>query len=798
MSHPPRRLLLILSVGLPLLIGGAIAGGHAGATRPQIPLPVWSRDVQVNAPPALPAAERNIALAINPLNPQFVIAGYDSVEQNFLRSGYGASTDGGATWTAGRFEGPWGTDQLTPVGGVSVAFDGAGTSYYASQASNNTMSGYFVLTTTNGSTWSTPLPVALAGTSAYRSQAVMVADPRPLESGAPYVGSLYIFWFYTQSAAPYYLGIQMRYSRDGGRTWSPDVQVSSPDHFADYNPTALVTADGSIYVAFTEIDNFNIANPPKLYLTHSTDGGVSWGPDQLISGAPIVPIGRQDYKGRELVLIGNTTDTGSCSLLRAKDLPTIAVAPDNSQVIYALWNDGRWNTQEALCDVPGRHSDIAFSRSTDGGSTWTAPARINDDPLGQGIDHFQPTARVAADGTLGVTWYDRRYAAAHFLYDLAYSQSSDGGLTWSANQRISDKSSNADAVSDYKGIDDIGYRKALLYGPDYALAGWLDANQLGNEGDAYVDRAPLGTPTATVTSSPTTTPTTTATATVTTTATASPTAGPLSPTPTPTRTVSSSATPTVMVTLTATVPATATVPVATTATATVRTSPTASPIPTTPSGTVSPTPCAVQFSDVTDAGLYYYTPVLALACRGVISGYSDGTFRPFNLTTRAQLAKIVVLAFNLPPSTPPAGSQTFADVPPANVFYGLIETAAARGLVSGYGCGGVDPQSGAAEPCDSRARPYYRPTSNVTRGQVTKITVLAAGWPLLQPATPRFNDVAPDNVFYPFIETAVCHGILSGYNDGSFRPAANATRGQIAKIAYLAVTGAPPGAGCSP
>jgi len=48
--------------------------------------------------------------------------------------------------------------------------------------------------------------------------------------------------------------------------------------------------------------------------------------------------------------------------------------------------------------------------------------------------------------------------------------------------------------------------------------------------------------------------------------------------------------------------------------------------------------------------------------------------------------------------------------------------------------------------------------------------------------------VARTNVFYPFIETAVCHGTISGYSDGTFRPNNFAFRSQIAKIVYLAVT----------
>ncbi len=209
----------------------------------------------------------------------------------------------------------------------------------------------------------------------------------------------------------------------------------------------------------------------------------------------------------------------------------------------------------------------------------------------------------------------------------------------------------------------------------------------------------------------------------------------------------------------------------------------------------SATPCAIRFSDVTDPSAYYYTGVYYLACHGVISGYADGTFKPFNNTTRAQMTKIVTLGFNIALVPPPA-TGTFADVDASSVFYQLIETAAARGIVSGYTCGGIDPQTGHSEPCDNGHRPYFRPSDFVTRGQLAKIVVLGAGFALRNPPTPTFTDVARTNVFYPFIETAVCHGIISGYSDQTFRPNNYAFRGQIAKIVYLAVTN--PATTCAP
>jgi amidase len=208
------------------------------------------------------------------------------------------------------------------------------------------------------------------------------------------------------------------------------------------------------------------------------------------------------------------------------------------------------------------------------------------------------------------------------------------------------------------------------------------------------------------------------------------------------------------------------------------------------------TPCGISFSDVQPAD-YFAAAVHDLACRGVISGYADGTFRPYNLTSRAQMVKIVVLGFGYPIQTPAPARYTFADVPPAHPFWSVIETAGAAGIVSGYTCGGP------GEPCDGDHRPYFRPYSLVTRGQLSKIVVGGAGWPVLNPPGATFADVDPAHPFYGFVETAAAHSVISGYDCGSpgepcdsdyrpyFRPANDATRGQIAKIVDLALPQAP-------
>jgi hypothetical protein len=195
--------------------------------------------------------------------------------------------------------------------------------------------------------------------------------------------------------------------------------------------------------------------------------------------------------------------------------------------------------------------------------------------------------------------------------------------------------------------------------------------------------------------------------------------------------------------------------------------PTGTETPGTPgTATVTATPCTINFIDVQESD-WFYEFVRCVFCLGAVSGYDDGTFRPYNNTTRGQMVKIVILAFGYEIYIPPT-APTFTDTPPDHPFYQYVETAAYNNIVAGYDDG------------------TFRPYNNVTRGQLSKIVVIAAGWALLNPPTPTFTDVDTDNPFYSEIETAYCHQIISGYDDGTFRPFNDATRAQIAKIVCLA------------
>jgi hypothetical protein len=185
----------------------------------------------------------------------------------------------------------------------------------------------------------------------------------------------------------------------------------------------------------------------------------------------------------------------------------------------------------------------------------------------------------------------------------------------------------------------------------------------------------------------------------------------------------------------------------------------------------------------------FYPFIRCLACRGIVSGYADGTFRPYADVTRGQLAKIIAGAAGLAAPVPTT-QQTFADVPPTNPFWLSVERLAQTGAISGYSCGGP------GEPCDGQNRPYFRWTANATRGQIAKIDALTVGWNgPIPPTQQTFADVPPANPFWTWIEELANRTIVSGYGcggpgepcDGQNRPyfrwGANTTRGQTSKIA---------------
>ncbi|HZR06736.1 MAG TPA: FG-GAP-like repeat-containing protein, partial [Candidatus Udaeobacter sp.] len=100
-------------------------------------------------------------------------------------------------------------------------------------------------------------------------------------------------------------------------------------------------------------------------------------------------------------------------------------------------------------------SDVMFARSTNGGQTFSAPRRINDDPVNHAKWHWFGTLSVAPNGRIDAVWLDTRNAANNANSQVFYSSSQDGGNTWSPNVAISNSFNpflgypNQDKLGDY-------------------------------------------------------------------------------------------------------------------------------------------------------------------------------------------------------------------------------------------------------------------------------------------------------------------------------------------------------------
>jgi hypothetical protein len=179
-----------------------------------------------------------------------------------------------------------------------------------------------------------------------------------------------------------------------------------------------------------------------------------------------------------------------------------------------------------------------------------------------------------------------------------------------------------------------------------------------------------------------------------------------------------------------------------------------------------------------------------LALRGIVSGVrQDDTtliFAPGSTAARSHLSKMVVLAAGWTLDNP--SSATFHDVPVGSTFYKFVETAVAHNIISGYACGGR------GEPCDTQNRRYFRPNSDVTRAQTTKMVALSMGWQVVTPNSPSFADVPVSDALFSYVETANAHSAVSGYACGGpgepcgpgnlpyFRPGNSVTRAQLSKM----------------
>lgn len=171
-----------------------------------------------------------------------------------------------------------------------------------------------------------------------------------------------------------------------------------------------------------------------------------------------------------------------------------------------------------------------------------------------------------------------------------------------------------------------------------------------------------------------------------------------------------------------------------------------------------PTKPSMTFSDI-PKNHWAREMIEKLAEKGIIKGYTDGSFRPNEPISRMHVAVLLTRAFSLEPMRQ---ADDFSDVPFTHPYYEEIATLQQAGIVDG-------------------AKGAFRPTENMTRAQLAKVLVGVLG---LTPAgTSSFADVNSTHWSAGYIAVLEREGIALGDN-GNFRPNEPVTRAQFVTFLY--------------
>ncbi len=432
-------------------------------------------------------------IAVNPTNPNNVVAAskdWRPEDGNAKHIWIYTTTDGGASWLNQPITYPVGTT-VFHSSDVIVQWNDTGSIVYVNPLvyDSNNLGNYVTKSTDGGITWNTAVRVD----SGNDDKNWMIVDNHP---ASPYYGRVYVCWWLTTGSQDY-----CSHSSDQGATWSAPALWGNIAQGFVY---PVVQPDGTLDVVYN--------NDPVIQMVRSTDGGTTF-------GSPITVAS----------IVGVYGNRGGRSW-RVNSMQAAATGPEGN--IYVTWLDDR--------NEGTRGWDIYLTRSTNNGATWSAPMMVNDDPVAV-RDQFEPAINVAPNGRVDVVFMDMRNDPANTLSDLYYTSSTDGGLTFAANQRVTDVNFNLSngipsdsngCAGDYLGVSSTNTDVWPV---------WTDTRNSDGHGsnaqDVYVGHLHInvGTPTNTPTGTPATnTPTMTPTQTPTT---APPTNTPtVTPSPTPTAT----------------------------------------------------------------------------------------------------------------------------------------------------------------------------------------------------------------------------------------------------------------------
>jgi hypothetical protein len=258
--------------------------------------------------------------------------------------------------------------------------------------------------------------------------------------------------------------IQVSYSDDQARSWSPRRTINGSASFCtfafasetecddnQYSSPTVSPSTGHLYVAF---ENFNTPDENQYLVVRSRDGGATFEGPFFVT-----PVFDVNFPRSGVVFGGNRPDctprgqgngrivyTNSC--FRSNPAGNIVVDKRGGAFaddLYLVMSDNRNGTRVSS------NADIFLFKSTDGGSNWIGPTRVNNDPsltpalrdcgrLGlpacpanvhTGNDQWWPWVDINAQGHLNVVFSDRRLDEDSVAHEFPTSRQRPGNyLVW--------------------------------------------------------------------------------------------------------------------------------------------------------------------------------------------------------------------------------------------------------------------------------------------------------------------------------------------------------------------------------
>lgn len=309
----------------------------------------------------------------------------------------GVSFDGGATWqetalpgittcTGGQYGGavdPY-LRSIAPNGDIylaSVGFSGSSAALLVNRSING------------GLAWTMPITIdQVSGAGKFVDKPSTTADPD---------NALIAYVAYEKTANSGSGSTFFSRTTDGGLTWEPPRQIADPGNKnANTGHQILVLPDGTLVLFFSHEERHGGGTfTTSLATLRSTDHGQTWLPQSGPTPGPEI----ESINPRDPSVGATDPDTG-IPVYEFTAAIAFAAVDRNSGALYAVWEDSRFSQ--------GQYNSIAFSQSLDGGLTWSEPIAINRTPNNippADRQAFRPSIAVAADGTIGVTYYDFRF-----------------------------------------------------------------------------------------------------------------------------------------------------------------------------------------------------------------------------------------------------------------------------------------------------------------------------------------------------------------------------------------------------